>query len=137
MPQTFKVQPIGVVCKQDRKIWIDIDPRFQAGLLGLDSFSHIIVFYWFHCNDTPEARSTLQVHPRKDPANPLTGVFATHSPKRPNLIAMTICTVLSVEESRIRIDDIDAFDQSPVIDIKCHIPRGGDDQKVKVPDWAK
>ncbi|MGB5987979.1 MAG: TrmO family methyltransferase, partial [Desulfobacterales bacterium] len=83
-PNIFEIHSIGLIRQLGEQAQIDIHPQFEAALLGLDQFSHIWVLYWFHNNDTPEKRSTLQVHPRANPANPLTGVFATHSPVRPN-----------------------------------------------------
>ena len=67
---------------------------------------------------TPEQRAILQVHPRRDPSNPLRGVFATRAPVRPNLIALSRCRVLSVQGNVIEVDGIDAFPDSPVLDIK-------------------
>jgi tRNA-Thr(GGU) m(6)t(6)A37 methyltransferase TsaA len=91
-------------------------------MLGLDQHSHIILSTWFHKNDNPERRQTLRVHPRGDRRNPLTGVFATRSPARPNLLSLFVCKVLSIEKNRIYIDTIEAFDGSPVIDIKPYMP---------------
>ena len=119
---------------QKEKTWIQIFDEFTDALLGLDDFSHIYVFYWFHENDASEKRRTLQVHPRGDERNPLTGVFATHSPLRPNLIAMTLCRISAVNGNLIEIEDIDALDGSPVIDIKCYIPESVPD--VRLPDWV-
>jgi len=109
---------------------------YHDALLGLDGFSHIYVFYWFHQNDSPEKRRTLQVHPRKDPENPLTGGFATHSPLRPNLIALTISKIESIVGNIIYIEEIDAYDSSPVIDIKCYIPGAVPDADVRLPEWV-
>ena len=97
---------------------IVVDKQYQPGLLGLEKFSHVWVLYWFDRNDTPEKRSILQVHPRGDKKNPLRGVFATHSPVRPNLIAMSRCKIISVEENVVEIDEIDAFPDTPVLDLK-------------------
>ena len=137
MQHFFSVNPIGVVRKTDGGARIEIFDDYVDGLLGLEGFSHIFVFYWFHQNDTPEKRKTLQVHPRKDPRNPLTGVFATHSPLRPNLIAVTLCRIIAIKENLIEIEQIDAFDGSPVIDIKCYIPASVEDKDVRLPDWIK
>jgi tRNA-Thr(GGU) m(6)t(6)A37 methyltransferase TsaA len=134
MTASFYLNPVGIVGKSDGKIWIEIFDEFTDGLLGLDGFSHIFVLYWFHQNDAPEKRRTLQVHPRKDPGIPLTGVFATHSPQRPNLIGLTLCRILSIEGNKIHIEDIDAIDGSPVVDIKCYIP--GSVPDVRVPEWV-
>ena len=61
-----------MVRKNGEETSIEVYDDFAAGLLGLEGFSHIFVFYWFDQNDTPEKRKTLRVHPRKDPRNPLT-----------------------------------------------------------------
>ena len=136
MSQSFYLNAIGTVRKTDEKAWIEIFNKYGDALLGLDGFSHIYVFYWFDQNDSPEKRKTLQVHPRKEPGNPLTGVFATHSPRRPNLIALTLCKIESIVGNIIHIEEIDAYDGSPVIDIKCYIPGAVPDAEVRLPEWV-
>ena len=133
----FQIYPVGFIKKQDDTVLIEIDNKYIDALLGLEQFSHINVLYWFHQNDTPENRSTLQVHPCKNKKNPLTGVFATHSPLRPNLIALSLCKVLSIDGTTIKIDEIDAFDGTPVIDIKCFFPKKLSIPDVTVPNWEK
>ena len=134
--QPFKVYAIGTIRKEDGRVWIDIAPDYRDAMAGLEEFSHIVVCYWFDRNDTAVERRRLKVHPRGDRRNPLTGVFATHSPKRPNLIAISNCRILSIENTAILIDAIDAFDRTPVIDIKCYIPSRIDDSRVRMPPWA-
>ena len=136
MPKSYSIDPIGVVRKDDDGARIEIFDAYTDGLLGLEGFSHILVLYWFDQNDTSEKRQTLQIHPRKDPRNPLTGVFATHSPVRPNLIALTRCKIVAITGHIIEIEDIDAIDGSPVIDIKCYIPPSVGDEGVRLPDWV-
>jgi tRNA-Thr(GGU) m(6)t(6)A37 methyltransferase TsaA len=136
MVDRFTIYPVGLIRKKDDTAWIEIFAEYREAMLGLAGFSHIHVFFWFHENDTAELRRTLQVHPRKDSSNPLTGVFATHSPKRPNLIGLTRCRIRGVEGSRIAIDAIDARDGSPVIDIKCFIPDAQPLADVRLPDWV-
>lgn len=114
----YRVEPIGWVRKADGRTTIVIDEQYQPALLGVDELRSIWVLYWFDRNDTPEQRAILQVHPRNNPANPLRGVFATRAPVRPNLIALSRCKVLSVDGNVIEIDDIDAFPDTPVLDIK-------------------
>jgi len=133
----FKVHPIGHVKKADDRMLIVLDKQYQPGLLGLDGFSHVLVFWWFDKNDTPEGRSVLQVHPKGNPQNPLTGVFATRSPRRPNLIALTLCKVLAVKDNVVEIDKTDAFDGTPVLDIKPFLPGYDSVEDAKVPGWAK
>jgi len=114
----FTVYPIGWVRKAEGRTTIVVDKKYEPGLMGLENFSHVWVLYWFDRNDTPEKRSILQVHPRGDKKNPLRGVFATHSPVRPNLIAMTQCKIISVKGNVIEIESIDAFADTPVLDLK-------------------
>jgi tRNA-Thr(GGU) m(6)t(6)A37 methyltransferase TsaA len=116
--ERIDVYPIGRIQKQDARTFIVIDKAYEPGLMGLDKHGYVIVVYWFDKNDTPEKRAILQVHPRADKKNPLTGVFATHSPVRPNLIAITQCDIIDVKENVIEIKEIDAFDGSPVLDLK-------------------
>ena len=136
MADRYTIYPVGLIRKKDDTAWIEIFAEYREAMLGLEGFSHIHVFFWFHENDTAELRRTLQVHPRKDPSNPLTGVFATHSPMRPNLIGLTRCRIRGVEGNRIAIDAIDARDGSPVIDIKCFIPDAQPLADVRLPDWV-
>ena len=137
MTEYYQIFPIGTIHKDGDNARIEISQAYQDAMDGLEGFSHITVLYWFHQNDTPEKRGILKVHPKKDPTNPLTGVFATHSPCRPNLIAITHCRITGIDGNTIRIDEIDAYDQTPVIDIKAYIPMDKmTEASVRVPDWV-
>jgi tRNA (adenine37-N6)-methyltransferase len=136
MEQSYTIHPVGVVRKEDDAARIEIFDPYREAMLGLEGFSHIHVLFWFHENDSPENRRILQVHPRRDPAKPLTGVFATHSPRRPNLIGLTRCRIEAIEGLIIRIDAIDALDGSPVIDIKCFISDPSPLTDARTPDWV-
>ena len=116
--ETFTLHPIGTVQREGDHTYIVLNKQYAPGLMGLDQFSDVTVIYWFHLNDTPEKRSVLQVHPRGDKANPMRGVFATHSPVRPNLIAISRCRILAVKDNVVEIDSIDAFTGTPVLDLK-------------------
>lgn len=132
--QTFVVKPIGSVQKEGKQTTLVLDKEYEPGLLGLDGFSHVWVFWWFDQNDTAEKRSILQVHPRADKKNPLTGVFATRAPVRPNLIAQTLCKIISVKGNVVEIEWIDAFAETPILDMKPYIS-GSDVADAKYPDW--
>ncbi len=114
----FTMSPIGWVHKSDETTSIVLEETYEPGLLGVDNIKQIWVLYWLDHNDTPDKRSILQVHPEGDLNSPLQGVFATHAPVRPNLIGLCRCKVLSVKENVIEIDSIDAFPNSPVMDLK-------------------
>jgi tRNA-Thr(GGU) m(6)t(6)A37 methyltransferase TsaA len=74
----------------------------------------ILLLTWLHL----ARRDVLTVHPRDDPANPLTGVFSTRSSHRPNPIGVHRVTITAVEPGRIRVRDLEAVDGTPVVDVK-------------------
>jgi tRNA-Thr(GGU) m(6)t(6)A37 methyltransferase TsaA len=136
--QFFKLYPVGKVKKQRGSIELQIFDRYRDALKGLEGFSHVFVFYWFDRNDTPKKRGILRVRPRGNKKNPLTGVFACRAPVRPNLIALSLCKILSITNEIITVDKIDAFDGSPILDIKPYIPSIDCESKdVRMPDWLK
>lgn len=94
--------------------WLEVEDWAAEALHGLSSGDEILVITWFHAAD----RNVLQTHPRSDPRNPLTGVFATRSPDRPNPLGLHPVTVRSIEGTRLRIGPIEAIDGTPVVDIK-------------------
>ena len=115
----YKISPIGKVHnKKGKPVQLEIYEKYLPALHRMERCSRVIVLWWFHKNDTPERRKILKVHPGGNRKNPLTGVFATHSPVRPNLIAITTCKILSVKGRIVTIEGIDAFDDTPIIDLK-------------------
>lgn len=136
MSKPLTMRPVGRVCRTEAAITIEVAPEYAEALMGLEAYSHILIFYWFHQNDTDGGRSTLRVHPRGDQTNPLTGVFATHSPMRPNLIALTRCELLAVQGTTLTVAGLDALDGSPVVDIKGFIPGEPDADQVRLPRWV-
>jgi tRNA-Thr(GGU) m(6)t(6)A37 methyltransferase TsaA len=134
----FKLLPVGKIEKKGKSVHLHIFKKYTDALKGLDSFSHVFVLYWFDRNDTPEKRSILQVHPRGNKKNPLTGVFACRAPVRPNLIALSLCKIISVKNNIVYIKNIDALNNSPILDLKPYIPHIDHIIKdVRVPDWLK
>jgi tRNA-Thr(GGU) m(6)t(6)A37 methyltransferase TsaA len=131
----FAVHPIGYVKKAEDRATIVLDRKYEPGLLGLDGFSHVYVFWWFDRNDRPDKRSILQVHPRGNRQNPLTGVFATRAPVRPNLIALSLCRIISIEGNVVEVESIDAFADTPVLDIKPYIPGYDTASEAVLPAW--
>jgi tRNA (adenine37-N6)-methyltransferase len=133
----ISMTPVGVVKKQGKRTWLEIEPEYGPALAGLQGFSHLWVIYWFHENDRPEERQTLQVHPRRDPANPLTGVFACRAPVRPNLIGFTACRIIQVKGNVVEVADLDARDGTPILDLKPYIPGGDAIPAAVTPEWLK
>jgi len=94
--------------------WLEVESAFERALSGMKAGDEIVVITWLHLAD----RALLEVRPRGDSRNPLTGVFSTRSPHRPNPVGLHLVTVRSVERSRLRIGPIEAIDGTPVIDVK-------------------
>lgn len=94
--------------------WLEIESWAADALHGLAAGDAIIVITWFH----RARREVMRVRPRSDPRNPLTGVFATRSPDRPNPLGLHPVTIRTIEGLRLRIGPIEAIDGTPVVDIK-------------------
>ena len=136
MRETSEVTFIGVVESAGEMSRVRIFPQFCVGLQRLDSFSHITVLYWLHLRDNSEERSTLQVVPRRHPGAPQVGVFASRSPSRPTPIGMCIVELMKMEDCTLFIKGLDAFEGSPIIDIKPYIPRADSIPDARVPEWT-
>jgi tRNA-Thr(GGU) m(6)t(6)A37 methyltransferase TsaA len=94
---------------------VEILPDYLEALDGIEAGDEIVLLTWFHRAD----REMLKVHPRDDPGNPLTGVFATRSADRPNPIGLHRVKVLKVEDERwLTVRGLEAIEGTPVIDIK-------------------
>ncbi len=132
----FRLTPIGAVRRENGGVTIEIHEAFQEALLGLEGFSHLILLYWMDGKDNHRDRHTYRVHPRANPANPLRGVFATRSPARPNPIGLDVAGILAVDGLSIRVDKTDAFDGTPVLDIKPYIPGSDAPAGATVPEWV-
>jgi tRNA-Thr(GGU) m(6)t(6)A37 methyltransferase TsaA len=94
---------------------VEVLPDFVEALDGIEPGDEVVLLTWFHQAD----REVLKVHPRDDPSNPLTGVFATRSADRPNPIGLHRVEVLDLEDERwLTVRGLEAIDGTPVIDIK-------------------
>ncbi|MBN1762187.1 MAG: tRNA (N6-threonylcarbamoyladenosine(37)-N6)-methyltransferase TrmO [Methanomicrobia archaeon] len=129
---------IGVVEKANEKgvSQIRIFDEFRDGLEGLDSYSHIIVLYWFHLRDTEEERSVLKVVPRRHSGAPEVGVFTSRSPSRPNPIGLCVVKLVRLKGAVLSVKGLDAFEDTPIIDIKPYNSRADSVPDAVVPPWA-
>lgn len=94
--------------------WLELTPRTAPGLAGIVVGDELIVLTWLHLSQ----RDVLQVHPRGDMNRPLTGVFATRSPDRPNPVGLHRVKVMEVEKQRLRVAPLEAIDGTPILDLK-------------------
>ena len=91
-----------------------LDEGMLEAALDLRRGSEVFVLTWLHL----ARRDVLSVHPRDNPATPLTGVFATRSQDRPNPIGLHRVTIVAIEGTRVRVRDLEAIDGTPVLDVK-------------------
>jgi tRNA-Thr(GGU) m(6)t(6)A37 methyltransferase TsaA len=127
---------IGVVESSGELSRVRIFPEFCAGLQGLNNFSHIIILYWIHLRDREDERRVLQVIPKRHPGAPRVGVFASRSPSRPNPIGLCVVELIKVEDCTLIVKGLDAFDESPIIDIKPYISRADSVPDARAPEWT-
>jgi len=132
-----EVRFIGEVESSSDVSTIRIHPEFCPGLLGVEGYSHLIILYWMHLRDDDENRGTLRVTPRRHEGSPLTGVFACRSPSRPNPVGLAVVKLEAVEGCRLRVSGLDAFEGSPIVDIKPYSPRADSVPDARTPGWAE
>ena len=124
----YDIRPIGVIrseltCRDAAPrqgsegapdAWVEVNSSVAEGLEGISVGHEIVIITWFH-----EAnRDILKLHPRRDKNKPMTGVFSTRSPDRPNPIGLHRATVLVIDGNRLKVKAIEAIDGTPVVDIK-------------------
>jgi len=130
------LSPIGKVRRMEGSVLVEIYEPFRAGLKQLNYFSHVLMFWWAEEHDNEESRSILQTDPPYA-LDKRTGVFACRSEYRPNPIAMTICTIRDVDEVRgiVHVGDIDAYDGTPIVDLKAYFPVCDRVKNPTIPKW--
>ena len=108
----------------------------EAALLGLDGYSHVIVVGWL--NRIPDdLRSRAQAYPAGDQRLPLQGALALRGGARPNPISVTVCRLLGVHGSTLRVEGLDLVDGTPVLDVKPYIAHYDAVPRATIPKWAQ
>ncbi len=134
---SYRIEPIGIIHSELVRLesaplqgdegapeaWLELTPPVAQGLVGITAGDQLIVLTWLQ----HARRDVLQVHPRGKLEAPLTGVFATRSPDRPNPVGLHPVSVLEVAGHRLRVTPMEAVDGTPVVDIKP-VLRGSDDR---------
>jgi len=128
MVDSYRIEPIGIVRSELIRLeeaprqgdegapeaWLELTSSAAQGLAGIEAGDDLIVLTWFD----RARRDVLRVHPRGRLDAPLTGVFATRSPDRPNPVGLHQVTVLEVARQRLRVAPLEAIDGTPIVDIK-------------------
>ncbi len=143
-PSSITLRPIGHVrtaaadadiprLRRTLESEIIIDEACAPALEGIEHWSHLFVLFYMH-NVDDRARMKLQTHPRGREDITLQGVFAARGRDRPNPIGLAVVELLGREGTRLRVRRLDAYDGTPVLDIK---PYDSDDvfTDLRLPDW--
>ncbi len=109
--------------------------EYLEALSGIEDFSHLFVLFWLHVT-SEKNRKKLKIHPCGREDMPLVGLFATCTPHRPNPIGLTRVKLLNVQGNVITVQGLDAFNGTPVLDIKPfdHWEKTDD---FRIADWWK
>lgn len=102
--------------------WVEILPRYAQCLHRVAAGDEVILITWLH----QAKRTVMKVHPGRDKANPLTGVFATRSPDRPNPLGLHRVKILEMDGLRLRAGPLEAIDGTPVVDMKPVLAKSAD-----------
>ena len=134
----IKIFSIGKINNNDEMVCIKLDAKYSEGLKGLSEYSHVQVLWWADGCDNESDRSILiEDKPYKKGPDKL-GVFALHSPERPNPIAVSNVNISYVDEENgiLGLYYIDAFDGTNVLDLKPYVPSVDRVKNAKVPNWC-
>lgn len=136
--RNFSVKQIGVVRAREGEFQIQVFPAYLPALRGLEEFGDVNVVWWFdQCGDAASRGNLTERKPYAKGPDVL-GVFATRSPARPNPVALSCVHVTGVDHERgvVHIAYIDAFDGSPVLDMKPYTPSLDRVEAPALPDWC-
>jgi tRNA-Thr(GGU) m(6)t(6)A37 methyltransferase TsaA len=144
--QAVTLHPIGRVVRgrargqqddawQEQAAEIEIDAAWAGALEDIEGFSHIWVVWWLDRYRSPPA--SLRVRPEGRPEMPLVGIFATRSPHRPNPIALTAVRLLEHQGARLQVQGLDAYEGTPILDIKPYLCRGDQVPEATSPAWIE
>ncbi len=130
MPNSFRVKPIGYIrtpfekpedCPiqphfSDARGTVELLPRYREGLRGIGGFSHVTLVYRLHRSNTERLVDRPFLENRRR------GIFAIRSPHRPNHIGISVVRLLSHRNGRLAVRHVDMLDNTPLLDIKPHVP---------------
>ncbi|KAJ49251.1 excinuclease ABC subunit A [Clostridium tetanomorphum] len=131
-----KVSSIGNIRKIKGEFFLQLYNNTEMYFERLSGYSHIRIFWWFNGFDKNKYRRITEGQPPYENA-PRTGVFASRSPVRPNPIALTTARIINFDKKlgRIKVSNLDCFDNTPLIEIFPYIPAIDQIWDFKVPEW--
>ncbi len=135
---SYTINPIGTVHANENGFNIQLEKEYIPALTGLEGYSYIQLLYWFDKCDNALSRSKLTENKPYTNGPEVLGTFATRSPERPNPIAVSsvYVTYIDRENGIIGLAYTDAFDGTPVLDIKPYTPSLDRVEAPTVPEWC-
>lgn len=115
-------------------IRIDDDRLTSEAVKGLDAFSHLEVVFRFHLTDPADLHLGAR-RPRDNPDWPEVGTFGHRNMRRLNWLGVSRCRLVYVDGLDLHVEDLDAVDGTPVLDIKPWFAVMGPRGEVREPDW--
>ena len=100
----------------ESKAKIVLNSDYGEALLDLEKFEYIWVIY--HMNLVEDWEPFVNPPGTEH----YFGTFATRSPRRPNPIGMALVKLDKIDHDTLFIGGIDAFDNTPVLDLKPYLP---------------
>ncbi len=146
--QTLMLTPIGRVARgrpappadpawdaERQEAVVELDPEWTQALDGLEGFTHVWIVWWLDRAPAGAEPQRLHIHPEGRPELPEVGLFATRTPRRPNPIALTAVRLIERHENRLRVLGLDAYEGTPVLDLKPYLRRGDLVADAGAPAW--
>ena len=140
--ESIELRPIGLIRtevadadvarhRRDMVSSIELFADYAPGLLGIEAYSHLLILFALHRAAAP---ASMTAHPRGDLSQPAQGVFAARGRNHPNSIGLAVVELLGVDGATLRVRKLDAYDGTPLLDIK---PYDSYDvvQEPRVPSW--
>lgn len=96
---------------------VEVFEEFASGLADVEDYEQLYLFFWLHRSTQPRDLAPFISPPR--------GIFATHSPSRPNPLGLTIVRLIERQGRILVVEGVDMYDGTPLLDIKPYVEHGG------------
>ncbi len=143
--EPIQIEPIGIVRSpiadpSRDEYWGGIQAVVELNVAadavkGLDQFSHIVVIYHFDQVSAGQVERGAR-HPKGREDWPSVGILSQRAKRRPNRIGVSTCRLLKIDGVKLTVEDLDAIDGSPVIDVKPYMSGFGPRGEVREPQWS-
>lgn len=134
---TITLQPIGAVLKKNGKVEIKLDEKYGEGLKSLEGFGHVMVLWWADTYAEYRDQIGMEIELPYAPGT-IVGLFATRSPVRPNPVCVSTAKIVDVSPRKgiITVDEMDAADGTPVVDLKPYYGTIDRVEDYSQPEWV-